>query len=163
MKLLTVLTILALASFMATSAQADSPHFIKGPTASLDTTTGDYCVSFKEAGLGNSPITYTITAGSEVFTFQCFTKSSNTPQGSPNNISLSNESAQTTLTPRNGQITGTLCLLPEKDGASCQGNGLVLKLTAVNYQNVTFCDSTNNVCVSTSDMSATLAKPVAVK
>ena len=157
------LTILALGAFAATSVRADSPHFIKGPTASLDTTSGDYCVSFKEAGLGNSPITYTITAGSEVFTFQCFTKSNNAPQGAPNNVSFSNESAQTTLTPRNGQITGSLCLLPEKDGASCQGNGLVLKLLAVDYKNVTFCDSTNNVCVTTSDLSGTLAKPIVVK
>jgi hypothetical protein len=163
MKLLSLLSILALASFVTSNVEADSPHFIKGPTASLDATTGDYCVSFKEAGLGNTPITYTITAGSEVFTFQCFTKSSNTPQGAPNNISLSNQSAQTTLTPRNGQITGSLCLLPEKDGASCQGNGLVLKLTAVDYKNVMFCDSTNNVCVSTSDFSATLAKPIVVQ
>ena len=32
-------------------------------TASLDSTTGDYTVSFKDTGLGNTPITYELTAG----------------------------------------------------------------------------------------------------
>lgn len=160
MKKLSLLSIMILAAFIAANVQASSPHFIKGPTATLDTSSGDYCVSFKEAGLGNGPVTYSITAGTETFTFQCFTKSGNNPQGDPNGVSLSNSTAQTTLTPRNGQITGSLCLLPEKDGASCQGGGLVLKLLAVEYKDVTFCDVTNNVCVQTSDMSATLSKPV---
>lgn len=30
------LTIIVLSSFMATTVQADSPHFVRGPTASLD-------------------------------------------------------------------------------------------------------------------------------
>jgi len=161
LKLTALIGIVLVAGLGLTStALADSPHFIKGPTASLDTSTGDYCVSFKEAGLGNAPVTYTITAGTEKFTFQCFTKSGNNPQGAPNSVSLSNASAQTTLTPRNGQITGSLCLLPEQDGASCQGNGLVLKLIAADYESVTFCDSTNNVCTSTANLSGDVKPPV---
>src|SRR5215212_10477644 len=109
--------LIAAAAFSSTTAQAQSPHFIKGPTAALDTSTGDYCVSFKEAGLGNTPITYTITAQTATFTFQCFTKSNNQPQGAPNSVSFSNVSTSTTLTPRNGQITGSLCLIPEKGDA----------------------------------------------
>jgi hypothetical protein len=148
MKKLSILTctMIALASFMATNVQA-GPHF-NYTTPSLDTSTGDYCVSFKEAGLGSTPVTFTITAGA-TFTFQCFTKSSNTPQGAPNSVSFSAESNQQTLTPRNGQITSTLCLEPQQDCASCQGGGLVLKLIHVEYTAGTFCDSTNGVCVDT--------------
>jgi hypothetical protein len=150
MKKLSILTLtmIALSSFMATTVRADSPHFNKGPTAVYDSTTGDLCVSFKESGLGNSPITYTITAGTEQFTFQCFTKKGNEPQGAPNGVSFSNDSNQNTITPHNGTISSSLCLTPQQDGADCQGNGLVLKLTAATYTDVTFCDSTNNICVN---------------
>jgi hypothetical protein len=153
------LALVAAVTFAATPAQAQSPRFIKGPTSSLDSTSGDFCVAFKEAGLGNTPVTFTITAQA-TFTFQCFTRNGNQPQGAPNSVSFSDFSTQTTLTPRNGQITGSLCLMPEQGAAACQGNGLVLKLIAVDYQNVTFCDSTNNVCAAVGSQSATLARPI---
>jgi hypothetical protein len=146
MKQLSILTItmLALSGFMATTVRAQSPHFIKGPTASLDAN-GDYCVSFKEAGLGSGPVTYTLTAGTgTTFTFQCFTKGGNTPQGSPNSISGSGDSTSTTVTPHNGQVSATICLTPEQDGASCTGHGLVLRLIGVCYKGVTFSDGMGN-------------------
>jgi hypothetical protein len=159
MKKLSILTftMIALSSFMATTVRADSPHFLKA-TASYDPTTGDLCVSFKEVGLGSTPVTYTITADA-TFTFQCFTKSNNQPQGPPNSVSFSGDSAQETLTPHNGQITSSLCLSPEKDGAGCQGGGLVLKLIAADYAGATFCDSTNNVCVSLGDQGGSVTPP----
>lgn len=148
MKLLTTLLLLATATVLF----AQSPHFVKGPTATIDSQTGDYTVSFKEAGLGNTPITYSLTVSTEHFTFQCFTKSHNTPNGAPNGVSFSNESTFVTLQPRNGQITGSISLVPQKDGADCQGNGLLLFLIAASYQGVTFCDVTNNLCQQTPDL-----------
>jgi hypothetical protein len=153
MKKLSILicTMIALAGFMATTVRAQSPHFIKGPTLAYDASTGNLCASFKEAGLGNAPITYTLTAAGATFTFQCFTKSNNTPQGDPNSTSISNASTSTTITPHNGQITGTLCLEPCQ-GGSCQGGGLVLKLIGASYTGpVTFCDATDNVCITSQD------------
>jgi hypothetical protein len=136
-------TMIAL-GFMATTVRAQSPHFIKGPTASLDAN-GDYCVSFKEAGLGSTPVTYIITAGNgTVFTYQCFTKSGNNPSGSPNGISGSGDSTQNTITPHNGSITATICLTPEQDGASCTGHGLVLRLIGADWDNITFDDGLGN-------------------
>src|SRR5260370_38496425 len=123
MKKLSILTLtmVAFEGFMATTVRADSTHFIRGPTASLDSSTGDYCVSFKEAGLGNNPITYTLTAGTETFTFQCFTRSNNQPQADPNGQSFRNDSVSTTITPHNGQITATLCPDPPLRTAGCHG------------------------------------------
>ena len=74
------ISVLALSSVMANTLQAGA-NFITGPMASLSTTTGDYTVSFKEAGLGNTPVTYTLTAATETFTFECFNKGGNKPQG----------------------------------------------------------------------------------
>ena len=133
-------TMIALSSFMATTGWA-GPHFVKGPTATLDTNTGEYCVSFKESGLGSGPVTYTITAGTgTTFTYQCFTKSGNNPQGSPNSVSGSGDSTSTTITPHNGTVSSTICLIPEQGGASCQGGGLVLRLIGADYDTVTFTD-----------------------
>jgi hypothetical protein len=132
---------------MATTvrAQTSGAHFQSGPTANLDDT-GDYCVTFDEAGLGKT-VTYTITAGEgTTFTFRCFTKSGNKPQEAPNSVSGSNDLFETTVHPKSGRFMGTLCLQPQQDGASCQGGGLVLKLIAVDYKGVVFCDSTNNLC-----------------
>jgi hypothetical protein len=146
MKKLSILTCTMIAlGFMATTVRADSPHFIKGPTPSLDTSTGEYCVSFKEAGLGSGPVTYTLTAGTgTVFYYQCFTKSGNNPQGSPNGVSGSGDQTSTTITPHNGQVSATICIIPHQDGASCQGGGLVLRLVGTDYDNVTFSDGLGN-------------------
>src|SRR5262249_20084967 len=137
--------LLILLGLLSVGLRAQSPHFVKGPSASIDPATGDYTVSFKEAGLGNSPITFSLTVQTEHFTFQCFTKSHNTPNGAPNGVSFSNESTFVTLQPRNGQITGSISLVPQKDGADCQGNGLLLFLIAAAYSGVQFCDVTDNL------------------
>src|SRR5438132_9613933 len=134
MKHLSILTItmIALSGFVATTVRAQNAHFVGGQTTSLDTKTGDYSVKFKEAGLGSTPVTYTLAAGAgTTFTYQCFTKSNNTPQGAPNSVSGSSDTTVTTITPHNGQVTATITLTPEQAGASCQGGGLVLKLIAV--------------------------------
>jgi len=155
-----ILTMLALSSFMATTVRADSPHFIRGPTASFDSSTGDLCVSFKEAGLGNAPITYTLSVGSELFTFQCFTRHGNEPQGDPNNVSFSDVSTSTTITPHNGQITASICLEPQQGDADCQGGGLVLKLLAASYLDIHFCDVTDNICFDLGDQGGNLNPPL---
>ena len=140
------ISLLLLACFGVTTVSAQSAHFIKVSTPTIDPSTGNLTISFKEAGLGNTPITYTLAAGAgTTFTFQCFTKSGNNPQGEPNSISPSTLSQDTTITPRNGQITATISLQPLQDGASCQGQGLVLKLIHVKYVNVTFTDTTDSL------------------
>jgi hypothetical protein len=159
-KLLSVgLALVASIGFL-TTARAQSPHFVRGPNAVFDTGSGDLCVNFKEAGLGNTPITYTLSVGTELFTFQCFTRHDNTPNGDPNGISLSDQSVQTTITPRNGQITGSLCAEVQQGDADCQGGGLVLKLIAASYTDITFCDSTNNICVDLGNAGGVLNPPV---
>lgn len=93
-------------------------------------------------------MTYDLSAGTENFTFQCFTKNGNSPQVSPNAVTLSNEVTETTLTPHNGQIKASVSLSPQVGDASCQGKGLKLCLTAVDYEDVIFEDVTNDLSVS---------------
>jgi hypothetical protein len=140
------------ASFIMAAA-----HFLKA-TGTVNTDTGDYTATFKEAGLGSTPVTFELVASPVSFTFQCFTKSGHQPQGDPNSVSFSDLSSFTTITPRNGQITGSVSLSPELGGASCQGGGLQLFLIAVNYGTpggtVTLTDTTNGVSVTLPSISA---------
>lgn len=128
----------------ATAAWAGNPHFIYA-TGGLDNV-GDYVASWKEAGLGNAPITYSLSAGSGTqFTYQCYTRSNNSPQGSPNNVFPSSLTTTGTFPPsKNGQITASLTLVPQPD-SDCQGGGLKLCLVYVNYQNVVLNDVTTPV------------------
>lgn len=136
-----------------------SPHFVKGPTGSISSD-GDYVVSFKEAGLGNTPITYRLTAAEVVYTFQCYNPAGNTPVGDPNGVQLSDQSAYTTMTPRNGQITGSVMLSPTDQGASCQGKSMKLCLTAASYSGVQFYEETTPLGpYSMPNKSITLSKP----
>ena len=124
-------------------AQASNPHFIYA-NGVLNTTTGDYVASFKEAGLGkNQNVQYLLEADAN-FVFQCYTKSNNQPQGAPNAGGSGHLSEPGTFNSgKNGNIVASLTLSPEVGDASCQGNGLKLCLNSVSYQNVTLKDNTN--------------------
>jgi hypothetical protein len=123
---------------MTTAAIADSPHYIRA-TGSVDAE-GNYVATWKEAGLGSTPVTYTLAAGlGTTFTYQCYTKSDNKPQGAPNSTQPGNYQVTETVTPRNGQVTGSLPMepFPSQD---CQGGGLKLCLVSVAYRSVTLSD-----------------------
>jgi hypothetical protein len=122
-------------------ALAQNAHFLKA-TGSLDTTTGGYTATWKEAGLGNSPVTYDLSSTAS-FTWQCFTKSGNQPQGAPNSTTPSTIFTTGTFPPsHNGTISGSLTLEPVEAG-HCNGNGLKNCLTAVDYQQVVLQDITS--------------------
>jgi hypothetical protein len=66
----------------AVPALADSPHYIKGPTATVSG--NSLTVSWKAAGLGNTvtSVDFALT-GTVTTTSQCFTKSGNPVNGVP--------------------------------------------------------------------------------
>ncbi len=132
----------------ASGAWAQNAHFIRA-TGTLNGD-GEYVASFKEAGLGtNQTINYLLSAGSGTqFTYQCYTRSNNAPQGAPNYVFPSNlQTGGTFNSGKNGQITASLTLVPSPT-QDCQGGGLKLCLVAVSYQNVTLQDVTNQVTVN---------------
>jgi hypothetical protein len=150
---ISTLSLALAATLSGLSAWADSPHFIKA-TGSLDND-GDYVASFKEAGLGtNQTIDYVLSAGAGTqFTYQCYTRSNNSPQGDPNNVFPSDlKTGGTFNSGKNGQITASLTLVPQPtDG--CQGGGLKLCLDFVSYQNVVLTDTTNGVSIGLPSLS----------
>src|SRR5437773_12388229 len=98
--------LLAVASFMATTAWAQNGHYIK-LSPSIDTNTACYDVALKEAGLGNSGIasvSYELSA-TVSYTDVCVNKGGNDVQGQPKS-GTTQASSFTTLTIRNGQTNG---------------------------------------------------------
>src|SRR5262245_29195481 len=108
-------------------ALADSPHYIKGPTATVSG--NSLTVSWKAAGLGNTvtSVDFNLT-GTINTTSQCFTKSGNPVNGVPKSETI-NVNATGTFPVRNGQTTGSLTVSPIST-LTCTGNQQVRILSA---------------------------------
>jgi hypothetical protein len=115
-------------------AYAANPHFIRGPTAVLDMATANLIVSFKEVGLGNTPGTYLLFARES----STFCVPSRPATQAPAKASQP-ATTSTTITPHNGQTTGTISLEPNwlDGGGAC--------ICRQEYSGVEFQDTTNQV------------------
>ena len=112
---------------LSSPALADSPHYVKGPTA---TVSGDsLTVSWKAAGLGNTvtSVDFALT-GTISTTSQCFTKSGNPVNGVPKSETI-DVNATGSFPVRNGQTTGSLTVSPIST-LQCTGNQHVVILSA---------------------------------
>jgi len=108
-------------------ALAASPHYVQGPTATVDG--NSLTVSWKAAGLGNTvtSVDFALT-GTVTTTSQCFTRSGNPVQGVPKTETI-DVNATGTFPVRNGQTTGSLTIAPIST-LQCTGNQQVRILDA---------------------------------
>ena len=108
-------------------AFASSPHYVKGPTATLDG--NSLVVSWKAAGLGNTvtSVDFSLT-GTVSVSSQCFTKSGNPVNGVPKSETV-DVNATGTFPVRNGQTTGSLTIAPIST-LQCTGKQHVVILAA---------------------------------
>jgi hypothetical protein len=111
--------VFATAALAAPAAFADSPHYIKGPTATVSG--NSLTVSWKAAGLGNTAtsVDFALTGTANV-TSQCFTKSGNPVNGVPKSETI-DVNVTGTFPVRNGQTTGSLTVSPLST-LTCTGN-----------------------------------------
>ena len=117
------------AGAVTSPALADSPHYIKGPTATVNANDNSLTVSWKAAGLGNTvtSVDFNLT-GTVTTTSQCFTKSGNPVNGVPKSETI-DVNATGTFPVRNGQTTGSLTISPIST-LECTGNQQVRILSA---------------------------------
>ncbi len=142
----------------ATSALADSPHFIFA-TNSIDTSTGALVTSFKDAGLGTGASSIAITLSAEATaTYQCYNKAGNKPEGVPKSFGPTALATPPTPFPvRHGATNGSLSLGPLGPGTFGCPSGQILFLDGVTYSHTIVADATGNSANSTPDpISATL-------
>jgi len=123
----TLFAALVVAAGAAAPALADSPHYVQGPTATVQG--NSLVVAWKAAGLGNTvtSVDFNLT-GTVNTTSQCFTKSGNPVNGVPKSETI-NVNATGTFPVRNGQTTGSLTVAPIST-LQCTGNQVVRILSA---------------------------------
>ncbi len=130
--LLTALFILALS---VSAALADSPHFISA-SASVNSA-GSLVATFKEAGLGTTVSTETITlAATASATYACINGGGNHPKAANKETVTEPLSNSGTFPVRNGQTTGSIPVGPPGPGSFSCPSGQSLVLSFVSYTNV---------------------------
>ena len=104
---------------LASTAVAASPHYIRGPDATVSG--NSLTVSWKAAGLGNTTesVDFSLTGTADV-TSQCFTKSGNPVNGVPKSEQVDVD-AEGTFPVRNGSVTGSITVSPLST-LICSGN-----------------------------------------
>jgi hypothetical protein len=126
-RLLLVPLFVVAALLFAVPAMAGSPHYVQGPTATVQG--NSLVVSWKAAGLGNTVTSANFNlTGTVNTTSQCFTKSGNPVNGVPKSETV-NVSVSGTFPVRNGQTTGSLTVSPIST-LTCTGNQHVVILSA---------------------------------
>ncbi len=119
------LVVAAALVLFAGPAVADSPHYVKAPSATVQG--NSLVVSWKAAGLGNqATVDFTLT-GTVTATSQCFTKSGNPVNGVPKSDTTNVNTTQT-FPVRNGQVTGSFTVSPLSK-LTCTGNQHVVILS----------------------------------
>ena len=137
MKKLSILTLtmIALSGFMASTVQAQNPHFLRCSLNGVNSDgTLDAC--FRIAGLGsNQSIDVTASAHADA-TYGCLNKGNNCPNAANKVNVQSDVSATGTFTSgKNGSIRASLTVDPPDTTLTCPG-GQKLVLVSVSYTNV---------------------------
>jgi hypothetical protein len=131
------MVVLAVATLLvvATVALAANPHFIRASASGPDAS-GNLAVNFKIAGLG-STVTTTVTASADATAvYACRNNGGNFPADPKKQEVTGPVTASGLFTSgRNGQITGSLTLMPPPSTLSCPP-GQHHVLVSVTYSNV---------------------------
>ena len=127
---------LGMVAFGASTAYADSPHFLKA-TASVDSS-GNLLCAFKEAGLGTTVSTTNITCSANATAvYACINGGGNHPKASNKETVNGPVSGGGSFPVRNGQTTGSISVAPPGAGDFSCPNGQDLVLASVCYADVT--------------------------
>lgn len=123
-----VVALIATLGFAGT-ASAASPHYVKGPDATV--VGNSLIVTFKAAGLGNTVTSADFSlVGTVEVTSQCYTKSGNPVNGVPKSEEITvNQNEPFPV--RNGQVTGMFEISPLST-LTCTGKQVV-RIESISY------------------------------
>jgi hypothetical protein len=158
-KLVVVLAALALTLGFGTGLASAGPHF-DGSEELTISGTGALTATFREVGLGNVDVTYTLSANAEI-TCQCVGKSGNCPSAANKATFSAAVAGSVTLHAENGHVDGSITVQPPScpTGSGAQptcGKGQHFVTSGVSYSNISLADSSNQVFADI----ATTAGPV---
>lgn len=140
-----VLVVLLVTSVMVTTANADSPHFVRAG-ASFQGSSSNLVVSWKEAGLGNNQlISYTASANATAI-YACINGGGKHPKAANKETVSGPVSASGVFSSgKNGAISASLTLSPPGPGGFSCPPGQRLVVAKVTYTNVAITDTTNGI------------------
>ena len=140
------------------TVSASSPHFVKGPDASINND-GEVTVSWKEAGLGSTTTVFYEASADANARYQCVNRGGNCPAAANKQDVTGPVSAEGQFdSGKNGQITASLTILPPESTLVCPGNQ-VLKLVSVSYTGIALADVTNDVVALADPSSLSMSGP----
>lgn len=139
-----------------TVAIAASPHFVRGPDASINND-GELTVSWKEAGLGDTvSVAYEASADANA-TYQCVNRGGNCPAAANKQQVFGPVFAAGTFSSgKNGSITASLTVDPPPSTLNCPGNQR-RELVSVSYTDIVLADTTNNVVAAADPSSLSIS------
>jgi hypothetical protein len=149
-----VIAILALGagSTLAAPPQTSGAHFMSA-SGSVDSS-GALVVSFDEAGVGTSSITYSLTADATAV-YACINGGGNHPKAANKQTNAGDVSGGGTFEPKHGRVTGSVSAGPISAGSFSCPSGQRLVLASVSYTNIVLTDTQNNVSATIADTSWT--------
>ena len=136
----------------ATSALADSPHFLFA-TNSVSSTTGALTTSFKDAGLGTgaTSIQITLTVDNATAVYQCFNNGGKHPMAGNKETVSTALTTTGTFPVRHGATTSSISAGPPGPGTFSCPSGQSLFLQSVTYTGTNVADATGNTFHATPD------------
>lgn len=144
---------------MAAAVAASSPHFVRGPFASINTSNGNVTVSWKEAGLGDTVSVDYEASALGTARYQCVNRGGNCPAASNKEDVMADVSVGGTFNvDKNGRITNALTILAPESTLQCPGNQVV-GVVRVEFTGIELEDITNGISSPTNPTSLTYNAP----
>lgn len=151
-----VMSLMALAltvgSALAAPPQTSGAHYMSASGSVNDA--GTLVVSFDEAGVGTSSITYSLTADATAV-YACINGGNNHPKAANKESRAGAVSGGATFEPKHGRATGSVSAGPISAGTFSCPSGQRLVLASVSYSNIVLTDTQNNVSISIANQSRT--------
>ena len=152
---LSTMAAIAMIALMAGSALAAPPqtsgaHFMSA-SGSVNAS-GALVVSFDEAGVGTSSITYSLNADATAV-YACINGGNNHPKAANKETINGDVTGGATFEPKHGRVTGSVSAGPISAGSFSCPSGQRLVLASVSYTNIVLTDTQNNVSIAIADTS----------
>ena len=109
-------------------------------------------MSFDEAGVGTSSITYSLNADATAV-YACINGGNNHPKAANKETVNGDVTGGATFEPKHGRVTGSVSAGPISAGSFSCPSGQRLVLASVSYTNIVLTDTQNNVSIAIADQS----------
>jgi hypothetical protein len=146
----TAVIALSVGSALAAPPQTSGAHFMSA-SGSVNSS-GALVVSFDEAGVGTSSITYSLAADATAV-YACINGGNNHPKAANKESVEGDVTGGATFEPKHGRVSGSVSAGPISAGSFSCPSGQRLVLASVSYSNIVLTDTQNGVSTTIANQS----------